>query len=87
MKFKYGKLLVVTVMIFVVWMIYKASLDEYIYEDASVFFDDGIAIIQIDGLYGCIDINGEILLAPQFEDIHYASKNYIQIKKMDIMGL
>lgn len=43
-------------------------------------FSEGLAAVQIDGLYGFIDEHGEVIIAPQFEAASSFSGGYAEVR-------
>lgn len=41
--------------------------------DNAEFFTENVAAVCVDGLYGVIDINGDVLIAPYYDAIKYSS--------------
>ena len=59
------------------------------YEEASDFFDNGLACIQINGKWGFIDKTGEFVTPPQFSGVNGFSfnKGYISVSKGAKIGI
>lgn len=54
--------------------------------DLSRQFHEGLASVQIDGLFGFIDTNGNIVVEPQYSDAYSFSEGYAVIDRDGLWG-
>ncbi len=55
-------------------------ISDIIYEDARLFIDGTAAAIKMDDKWGFVNINGELVIEPQYEDARSFSNGYAAVK-------
>lgn len=45
------------------------EIGSFTYQYASTFGESGLAIVEAEGAYGCMNSEGEIVVEPEYENI------------------
>jgi len=56
------------------------------YEDVKIFNGDGYAAVKVNGKWGFINKDGEVVIKPQYEDARSFSNGYAAVKKNKTWG-
>lgn len=59
---------------------------KHTYEDVRLFNDTTYAAVKIDGLWGFVDKNGDIVIEPQYEDARSFSNGFAAVKADGLWG-
>lgn len=57
------------------------AVSDVLYENAKLFIDGTGAAVQQDGKWGFVNVNGEIVIEPEFEDARSFSNGFAAVKK------
>lgn len=56
------------------------------YEDADIFHGEGYAAVKINGLWGFVDAEGNVMINPQYEEAKSFSNGYAAVKINGLWG-
>ena len=57
-----------------------------VYEDARLFNDNTLAAVCVDGKWGFVDVNGNLVIEPQYDDARSFSNGFAAVQVEDLWG-